>query len=233
MEYTTVSIIVQARSTSTRFPGKIFELIGNRQVLERVMETCSHAAKYINEQTHKSGRVCEIAIATPTGDRLIEQYSRYRIIEGSENDVLSRYLKAAAELKSDYIVRVTSDCPFIPSFMITSAINFAVKDRIDFVTNADPRFRTAPDGWDVEVISRRLLEWLGENAKKPEHREHVTSYLSESLPPWAKKADIIGFCDFSGIKISIDTKEDLERMTKMYNDLYSKVHSSPRAFRLM
>lgn len=232
MDFTTVSIIVQARSTSTRFPGKIFELIGNRQVLERVMDTCVHASKYINNMTAQTGRVCDVAIVTPTGDRLIEQYSRYKIIEGSESDVLSRYLKAAAELKSDYVVRITSDCPFVPSFTITSAVNFSIKERLDFVTNADPRYRTSPDGYDVEVISKRLLEWLGENAKKPEHREHVTSYLVEAMPPWAKKADIIGFADFSGVKLSIDTPEDLKRLTDMYKDIYSKVNTSPRAFRL-
>lgn len=234
MDATAISIIVQARSTSTRFPGKIFELIGNRQVLERVMDVCVHSAKYINNMTHQTGRICDVAIVTPVGDALLSkhQYTKYKVFEGPEHDVLARYVHAAKALNSDYIVRVTSDCPFIPSFTITSAINFAIKDQLDYITNADPRFRTHPDGHDVEVISKRLLEWLDENAKKPEHREHVTSFLVEALPPWAKKADIIGFCDLTAIKLSVDTPEDLKRLTDMYKDIYSKVNSSPKAFRL-
>lgn len=232
MDATKISILVQARSTSKRFPGKIFEIIGNRQVLERVMDTCIHSARYINNLSHVSGRVCDVSIVTPYNDKLIETYSRYNIFQGPEDDVLTRYVMAAKALGSDYVVRVTSDCPFIPSFTITSAINFAVKEGLDYITNADPRFRTSPDGHDVEVISKKMLFWLDETVKDMAHREHVTSYLTTCLPGWAKKADIIGFCDLSSLKLSIDTPEDLKRLSEMYKDIYSKVNSSPRAFRL-
>lgn len=232
MEQKTVSIIIQARSTSSRFPGKIFERIGNKQILQHVLDACYNCASYINARSNQHGLLCGVALAVPTNDMLIPQYNRHVIIEGSESDVLSRYVEAAKVLKSDFVVRITSDCPLVPPYIISKAINLACSANLDFVTNADPRFRTAPDGHDCEVMSKRLLEWLGENASRPEHREHVTSLLVERMPAWAKKVDIIGFADFSSVKLSIDTREDLERLTAMYQKLYAAVKNSPKSFRL-
>lgn len=232
MDYITCSIVIQARSTSTRFPGKIYERIGNKPILQHVLDACYNSSNYINAYTGRHGIVCGVALAVPTNDDLIKPYSNHIIIQGPENDVLTRYKMASERLNSDYIVRITSDCPFIPPFIISKAISIAVKEKLDFLTNADPRFRTSPDGHDCEVMSRKLLDWLDTNAKDEKSREHVTSYLQDNLPDWAQKADIIGFTDLSQIKLSVDTREDLDRLTLMYNRLYSAIKNSPKSFRL-
>lgn len=232
MDFANVSIIVQARSTSTRFPRKIFEKIGNKQILQHVLDACYNSSSYINAFSKKHGIVCGVALAVPHGDPLINHYQRHEIIEGPEHDVLRRYALARERLGSDYVVRITSDCPFIPPYVVSKAISIAVTEKLDYLTNADPRFRTAPDGHDCEVISKRLLTWLDENAKDEIHREHVTTYLHDHLPDWAVKADIVGFADYSSIKLSVDTPEDLKRITEMYHKLYSIIKSSPKSFRL-
>ena len=218
MEYKTTSIIIQARSTSKRFPGKIHEKIGQKTILQMVIDVCNKAAAYVNSYTSRHGVVCGVALAIPEGDEVSKLYSRYTIISGDENDVLSRYKKAADKLGSDFIVRITSDCPLIPDFIICKAINFATRDGLDYLTNADPRYRTSPDGHDVEVISRKLLDWLNENANEG-HREHVTSYLIKNRPSWAKCRNIVGYTDFSALKISVDTKEDLIRLQEMHDKI--------------
>lgn len=233
MQYKTISIIIQARSTSTRFPGKIFAKIGTKTVLQHVLDACNNSSSYINKYTNKHGLVSGVALVVPKGDELIQGYSKHHIIEGDEHDVLSRYVRAADELHSDYIVRITSDCPFIPPYVISKHINLAVNDSLDYLTNADPRYRTAPDGHDVQVMSRRMLDWLNENATSAAHREHVCSVLMEKSPPQGfLTANIIGFADYSNIKLSVDTLEDLERMTEMYEKLYRSVNESRRCYRL-
>lgn len=232
MDYKSVSIIIQARSTSTRFPGKIFEKIGNKQILQHVLDACYNSSSYVNAQTNRHGRICSVSLVVPYNDTLIPFYSKHTIVQGPEDDVLKRYAMAAQKLDSAYVVRITSDCPFIPPYVISRAIAMAVDSGLDFLTNADPRYRTAPDGHDVEVMSRKMLEWLDQTAEHPTDREHVTTLLHANVPPWAKKADIIGFADLSSIKLSIDTPEDLERLTEMYNKLYAAVRSSPKSFRL-
>ncbi len=227
-----VSIVIQARSTSTRFPGKIFEKIGTKSILQHVLDACYNSSDYINKFSHKHGIECGVAVAVPYKDKLIDSFSRNTIIEGPEDDVLKRYVIAADALDSDFVVRITSDCPFVPPYIISKAINHAVNDSLDFITNADPRYRTSPDGHDCEVMSRRMLEWLNENATESFHKEHVTSLLQDKEPIGFIIANLIGFADYSSIKLSVDTKEDLERMTAMYNSLYVKIKSSKKVYRL-
>lgn len=234
MTYTTVSIVIQARSTSTRFPGKIFERIGPKSVLQHVLDACYNSAAYINKYTNKHGIVCGVALAVPDGDELINRYQKHRIFQGPENDVLRRYSMAAEKLSADYVVRITADCPFVPPYIISKAINLAVNERLDFLTNAHPEHRTAPDGHDVQILSRRMLAWLDENSTLETHREHVTTLVLEKLPPPDfVLANIVGFADYSNLKFSIDTREDLEEITKMHEKIYRAVNDSGwKTFRL-
>ena len=231
-KFTSVAIVIQARSTSKRFPGKIFERIGSKQVLQHVLDACYNSAGYINVRSSTHGVVCGVSLAVPTNDAILVPYAKHNIIQGPEDDVLRRYAIAREKLGADYIVRITADCPFVPPFMISKMIQNAVKYKIDFHSNAEPRSRTVPDGWDVEVISKKLLEWLDENAKEPADREHVTSMLAVSPPPWAVIEPVVGFADFSEVKLSVDTEDDLERLVKMHNKIYSIVKNSRKAHRL-
>ena len=231
MKIKNVSIVVQARSTSTRFPRKIFEIIGTKQILQHVLDSCYNSASYINAMTNKHGIICGVALAIPDGDEVKQSYARHRIIEGSEHDVLARYKKALDELKSDYVVRITSDCPFIPPYIISKMIQIAVSEEMDFLTNADPRFRTAPDGHDCEVMSRRAIEYADKLATGVD-REHVTSVFCHSFPDTWRKGDVIGFVDLCEIKLSVDTKEDLDRLREQHGRLFNSIKKSPKTFRL-
>lgn len=228
--YKTVSILIQARSTSTRFPGKIFEKIGHKSILDHVLDACYNSASYINKYTSKNGIVCGVAIVAPYDDILIKKYSKHLIIEGPEDDVLSRFVIAADKLLSDYVVRITADCPFIPPYAISKMIGISVNDNLDYLTNADPVHRTSPDGHDIQILSKDALKWLHENSKESIHREHVCTYL-EKTQNNLKTANIIGFADYSNLKFSVDTKEDLNNLSSMYTKIYQSVNAK-RSYRL-
>lgn len=154
-------------------------------------------------------------LLVPSGDEIKEKYQKQIMVyEGDANDVLSRYVEVARMEKADYIVRVTADCLHLPSFMISRAIKAAVKRETDYITNVV--FRTSMEGFDVEVISKRLLDYLDENAKG-EDREHVTTYIRNNLDsfPFMKKdrlsiCHIIDAFDLSWVKTSIDTEEEYQ-----------------------
>ncbi|MCX5751395.1 MAG: acylneuraminate cytidylyltransferase, partial [Candidatus Saganbacteria bacterium] len=98
------AIIVQARMTSTRLPGKVMKEVLGKPLLEYQIERLLRVklsnelviATTINEADQPIVELCE---------KLDVLYYR-----GSENDVLSRYYNAAKEHRSDIVVRVTSDC---------------------------------------------------------------------------------------------------------------------------
>jgi len=92
--------------------------------------------------------------------------------------------------------------------------------RYDVVTNiTSPRW--LPDGWDYEVLSARALTWLDRHSTLAE-REHVTPALYRS--PKDLEADKISVCsmryplDLSGLKWSVDTQDDLDRVRDMYHE---------------
>ena len=125
-------------------------------------------------------------------------------------------MNAAEKLESDFVVRVTGDCPLIPAFLITKHIKIAGINRYDYTSNVCDEFRTAPDGLDCEVLSKKLLNHLSVNATNKEDKEHVTSLIRRGLPPWASVGHVVSYFDLSDMKLSVDTEEDLERVRHYY-----------------
>jgi spore coat polysaccharide biosynthesis protein SpsF (cytidylyltransferase family) len=91
-----------------------------------------------------------------------------------------------------------------------------VKYQMHYTTNTINR--TEREGYDCEVISRELMEFMDKNAKTPEQREHVTKYISDQIEDgnWPIPAFPFAIChvidrmDLSHIKTSIDTQEDYD-----------------------
>lgn len=209
---TRVTIGIQARSGSKRFPNKIEKLIGHKTMLHHVMESCFKSAIYLNNWNSKK-IVVEVVLLVPYGDPIISQTSKeITIVEGPEDDVLSRYLVLMKKSPVDYLCRITADCPMVPHFMISKLITLAVMNEYDYVSNVDEQCRTVPDGYDCEVISRRGMDFLDKAATNKEDREHVTTYMRSNPPLWANLGTIVGHLDQSHIKISADTEEDFKRI---------------------
>lgn len=215
-----VCIGIQARSTSKRFPGKVHEMIDGRSVLDHVIDVCSKAAGYINRYTPKNQATVKLALLVPEGDDIADLYrKRLSVIEGDEDNVLSRYQRMAEVHDADYIVRITADCPRIPEFIISKHILVALKNHYDYFSNVHEGLRTAPDGFDCEVISRKALEWLSDHAKEAYDREHVTTMLRREPPSWMSRGLNVGNNNFSGIKLSVDTMEDFEAAARDQADV--------------
>lgn len=230
---TRVYIGIQARSTSTRLPSKVFEKIGDKTMLNHVVDSCLDAARYLNRNTSSNDIRASVALLVPKGDPIVTTFKSTRsfdavsIIEGDEHDVLSRYMELVKAQSPDYIVRITADCPLIPHFVISKHISNAVVNESDYESNVDERVRTAPDGWDCEVLSKRILEYANENAKSPSDREHVSTFIRSNPPEWIRHGTTISFLPMFGMlpKLSVDTQEDLERVRDVYaqtNGYYQK-----------
>lgn len=213
---TRIAIGIQARSTSTRLPNKIEEKLGDKTVLQHVVDAGVAASTYLNNWSSKKVLV-ETALLIPGGDPIGQaMVNKLRIIQGSEVDVLSRYVVMLDELESQFVCRLTADCPLIPPFVISKMITLAVMNGYDYVSNVDEKCRTTVDGWDCEVVSRRALEYLDKSAVDADDREHVTTFLRRSPPKWLRQGCVINFLDMSEKKLSIDTKEDLQRVREEY-----------------
>ena len=82
--------------------------------------------------------------------------------------------------------------------------------------------RTFPRGLDTEVFSFEILEQAFSNAKKTYQREHVTPYIYENgKNVFYYKNDV----DYSKFRWTLDTEEDFELISKIYDELYNGEHN--------
>lgn len=223
-------IAIQARSNSQRLPKKCFEPIGGKRLLDHVIDACDRAGKYLNKYTYKRNFTVSTSLLIPEGDVIKQAFTGIDIVEGPEFDVLTRYMLAINKHEPDYVCRITGDCPLIPQFVISKHINLALMGGYDYVSNVDEETRLSLDGIDCEVMSRRMMDWLHVSANSESDREHVTILARKSPPPWAKRGFTASFFDFSAIKLSVDTREDLERVRKEYDRVGKKLQRAERIY---
>lgn len=219
-----VLIGIQARSTSKRFPGKVFEKLGNKMLLQHVIDNCLNPARHMNNVRDKSGISAEVALLIPKGDEIKARFKDCNIYEGSEDDVLERYYNAAMASGSDYVVRVTGDCPLIPPPIITKCINSCVRNKLDYVSNVI--VKVYPDGFDCETFTFDALEKAHLTTKDKYDREHVTPWIHRQN---FKFGHLIPFslADLNQ-KFSVDTEEDLLRVKESWHKIDDAVDLATR-----
>jgi spore coat polysaccharide biosynthesis protein SpsF len=209
-----VGAIIQARMNSTRLPGKVLLNINGRPMLS-----------YMIERVRWAQCIDQIVVATsdePQDDVLCDFCTKENIgfYRGSLNDVLARYYKAAKQINSDIIVRLTADCPLIDPKIIDTMVQIYQSGSYDYVANtAPPDGRTFPDGMDVEVFSLKALEDAWKEAKKPSEREHVTFYFWKNPKIFSTlRYDLVA--DLSTYRLSVDYPEDFAVIVSLFKGLY-------------
>ncbi len=228
-----VLIAIQARTNSTRFPQKIYQTLGNKMILQHVVDQARSAKIYVQRPSRAVTVKCEIAVLHPENDDQLKTLFNgcgAQLIGGDEQDVLSRFVKAQKITSADYIVRLTSDCPLILDFMISKHINAAVFNNLDYVSNVDEAVRLVFDGMDCEIMSQKALDWLDKNALSKEEREHVTIAIRKRKPESLKYGFVASKLDSSALKLSLDTKEDLERIRQYYHEREHKLSLAIKSF---
>lgn len=204
--------IIQARTSSTRLPGKVLKPILGRAMLEYQVERVSHAR-----------RIDKLIVATTAGaeDDAIERLcARIGVdcFRGSRSNVLERFFLAAEMLGPEHVVRLTGDCPLSDPQIIDEVIAFYLTSGCDYVANCiTPCF---PDGLDVEVFSFEALRDAHANAVLPSHREHVTSYIRQG-----SRFNIRQFpadCSFAGLRWTVDEPDDFLFVTRIFEELYPR-----------
>lgn len=195
-----VVIITQARLNSSRFSKKILERINGQTLIEIHLDRLSKS-KYSENLT----------VATTFEDGIEElldilNKKEIRFFQGSTTDVLDRYYNAAIDLKPNYIVRVTSDCPLIDPKLMDQIIDFALEQELDYVSNI--LIEKFPDGQDVEVIKWSALSDAWRKSSTIYDREHVTPFIKKnSTFLGGKKYTSKNFdCnqDFNHIRMTVD-----------------------------
>lgn len=203
--------ILQARTSSTRLPGKVLKPILGQPLLWRQIE-----------RIQRSSKITKIVVATSTAssDDAIEALCREHSVEcfrGNLEDVLDRFYQAALFYKPDHIVRLTGDCPLTDPEIIDRVISLHIELMADYTSNAiEP---TYPDGLDVELVSFQALKEAWLEARKPSEREHVTAFFQNN-PERYRIISVVCGEDYSLLRWTVDEPEDFNFVKAIYEELY-------------
>ena len=212
-----VTAIVQARTSSTRLPGKVLLNISGQPMLSHVvnrLKLCQLLDKII------------IATTTLSADDAIEQLAKVENIEcfrGDQNNVLERYYNAAKAFNVETVVRITSDCPLIDPQVTDMVIEEHLDAKADYTSNILER--TWPRGLDTEVFTLSALDKAYKGGEEPYQREHVTPYIWQS-PNLFKLVNIAAEGKFRrpDLRLTVDTPDDLRLIREIYSRMNRHGH---------
>ncbi len=217
MKNSTVAII-QARTGSTRLPGKVMYPLDGQPALEHVVTRTTHADS-----------VTDVVVATSveSQDDVIDQYAPTfgaDVIRGSESNVLSRFERAIEEYVPDTVLRITGDCPLIDPKTIDRVAGAVSSERADYASNIFER--TFPRGLDVEAFTAESFETVISAATTQAEREHVTPYYRENHDEF----DIVNvtsdqvfsdqkYLNRTDLRLTLDEADDYKLLEGIYNEI--------------
>ncbi len=208
--------IVQARMGSSRLPGKMMEDLGGRPLMWHILQRALQV-----------GADVPVVLATTDHERddplvAVADALKVAVVRGPEHDVLGRYLLALDLHPARWVARVCGDSPLFDPVHLVEWLALARREGADVVRFRDGVASLLQGG---EVVSARALRWSRAVAgDDPLATEHVTAWALRNAPlhpdavvtAWAEPpAELL-----MDVKLSIDTREDLERMRRLYAALW-------------
>lgn len=209
--------VIQARTGSTRLPGKVLMPLAGKPLLVRMAERVMQAPL--------AGTVVIATTTDPADDAVAALCAAENMLcyRGHPTDLLDRHYQAALQYDADVVLKIPSDCPLIDPAIIDKVTGFYLdhQQQYDYVGNLHPT--SYPDGNDVEVMSFAALENAWKHASRQLEREHTTPYIWEN-PQLFRIGSVLWETgkDFSkSHRWTIDYPEDYEFIRQVYDALYS------------
>ena len=202
-------VILQARMSSLRLPGKVMLPINGEPMIFRQVERIRQASA-----------IDEVIVATstdPSDDSLVEFLldKGIEVFRGSLDDVLSRFLEIQREMYATAIIRLTGDCPLVMPELIDTMVAKFYEIDVDYLSNTLKP--TYPDGLDVEVIKPSALAKLATFDLSGAEREHVTLGIYSRSSIFTLE-NFRGEKDLSQKRWTVDYLEDLAFVRQVFSE---------------
>jgi spore coat polysaccharide biosynthesis protein SpsF len=221
-----VVLVIQARMSSTRLPGKSIMPLADKPLVYRMVE-----------RLKKSKKIDEIVIATsdqPEDQVLVELAKELEVsfFQGDLLDVRDRYLKAAERFEADFILRIPADNPMPDWHEIDKLIDFHLEHNPSgFSSNlAQVNDSGYLDGIGAEIFSKRLLQESVARSSSDIVKEHVHrnffDYSTQTPvdPSWCPIASPKAPVELRrpDIILDVNTMDDYTKIKRIYDNLYPK-----------
>lgn len=159
------SIVIAARLGSSRLPGKALLPLGELPMI-----------LFLIKRLKNSRLADKIILATTLlseDDNLaaITEAEGIHVFRGDENDVIQRFVDAANYYNTEYVVRITGDCPFVDGKSLDYCLEQCNQLKSFDIASTKGQF---PVGIDYEIYKSKTIETLNKENLTSEEREHLT-----------------------------------------------------------
>ena len=215
----TYKLIIQARTNSSRLPGKMLKpFFNDKTILEIIIDNLKES---FSEQ--------DIILATtinPDDDHLVNaaRIKGIEIFRGDENDVLQRFIKAAETNDAHTIVRICADNPFLQVDSIQHLLLKFQEESVDYLSyelyDHTPVIKSHL-GLFAEVTTLKALKKVAQLTNEKKYREHVTNYIYAH--PEFFKIKLLPLDQTlifrNKIRLTIDTLDDFQLCQEIYDEI--------------
>jgi spore coat polysaccharide biosynthesis protein SpsF len=139
---------------------------------------------------------------------------KYTCFRGPLDDVAGRFLGVIKSQGAEEFIRISGDSPLIDPELIDMAIAEYRCNLYDLVTNV--LHRTFPKGQSVELVRSSAFKKMYHGLISFDDREHVTKAIYGSKSNFKIK-NFSAKPPAGDIQLSVDTEEDLNKVTAIIN----------------
>lgn len=211
MKETKSAVIIQARMSSERLPGKSMSLLGGIPLVEHVYKRCRGCL----------ADMVIVATSNDPSDDMIHDHCVSRkipVFRGSLDNVLERYIMAADSVLATHIVRVCADTPFVDTALIDKILKVLITENLDYVSLARP---TCASCFYSEAMTLNALKRVAELADNKDDLEHVTKYITAHPDKFLTRFIDAGLnpAFMRDVRLTVDHPGDLEAANAIVGDL--------------
>lgn len=202
-------IYLTVRLKSSRLPRKALAMVKHQSVIEHIIDR----ARHIKE----ADQLIICTSTNPEDDPLVEIAEKKGIpwFQGSEDNIVKRFLDTADKYGSDIGVRITGDnCLFSPEF-VDHSIRMHKENKADYTSTKELAGGSRGDVFTINAL-RKLSEMLQD--------ERASEYLSWLLAredlfkvQWLEVEEAIKRPQY---RLHCDTPQDLEFIRTVYDALH-------------
>lgn len=212
-------IVLQARTGSTRLPGKMtMPFYQDRCMLEIILEGL--ASRFSREEIYLA------TTTSPADDALVQiaEKSGVHCFRGSENDVLQRFIDCSKHFELEVSIRICADNPFIQGEYMHQLIADYQNAPCDYASFAFPDgtpIIRSHIGFFTEIVSTAALEKAASETSDPFYHEHVTNFIYGNADRYNVRLLPLPLHlqDRTDIRLTIDTADDFEMASALFTDL--------------
>ena len=204
-----VRLFIQARMSSTRFPGKMLAPFNGRPLIEHVVSRVARALPL---------SAVTVATSDATSDDPLALYVRelgVSVFRGPLDDVFRRFQLCLEGYPADWVFRLTGDSPLVDADLVRRMQTYSDEMNVDLVTNVFPR--TFPKGRTLEMIKADTFLGIDSTRLTPYQREHLTTLFYDNPERFRILNIESGDATQTEVNLSVDSVDDLRRLEAIAN----------------